>query len=98
MLFGSSTRPLNDHSINFVSLTEAERNRQLRLRKIARTTLYQPRLEQIAGEQLHYSPDSIAIGLGSNQSKAHAKVSIQFITSIQICRTIIGGHQNVYIA
>src|SRR5579872_933872 len=59
--FGSAARPCDDHVLNPVAFLQAECNRKLGLREVARTTLHHAGLAQASGKNTHGSADCIAV-------------------------------------
>src|SRR5437660_263341 len=98
VLFRSSTRPLNDHPVNAVTLLEPEGKRKFGLRQIARTALDHSRLRQAVREGAHSCADSVTVRFRAHQPKTNAAIARQLIVAVEIRGTVIRSQQQVQIA
>src|SRR5687768_13276828 len=74
-LFDLPGRPGDDDAIDAIAMSDAERDRELGLREIARAALDHPRLVNAVVEDPHGCANRITIGPGSHQAETQGAVA-----------------------
>src|SRR4029078_5587389 len=73
-LIVAAARPVDHDAIDTVALADAECDRQLGLRQVARPAFHQPRLRPAGVEDAHGGANRVAVRLGPDQAEADAAI------------------------
>ena len=97
VFFRAPAGPVNHHTVDFIAPAEAKSYWQFRLRKIAGARSDHPRLHQSFVENANRCTDRVPIRLRALQSKPNAPKTRCLIVAVQICWSIVGGHQEIQV-
>src|SRR5664279_3906112 len=90
VLLAPPAGPRDCYPVDLVALSPAKRQRQFRLRQIARSTVHDAHLRTAWMINTHHRADRVAVRLRADQVKANAAAAIREVVAIEIRRPIVG--------
>ena len=98
-VFLDATRgPVHHRALHTVAPAQAKRQRQFRLRQVARPAFDRTGTALTSVQQANGGADRIAIRFGSCQLEANTAIPGYLIVAIEVGRAVVGGDQDIQIA
>src|SRR5690348_4064368 len=98
VFLGPAAGPFDDGAIYLVVLAEAKRQRQFRLRQVARSGLHHLRLLGVVVKDADRGANRVAIRFRADQAEANAVITRLQIVAEKAGWAVVGRHQKIDIA